>query len=395
MKKILTLIMGMIALSGCFSDRKLPECYKDPAYRDKVLLANKVTSYGRDSQQALFEDMRYAFLAEERELAIAEKSSMDAFKGTLKNVSEEDLKFMKYIYKEYAQLAVIAEYAYKDSDVQLPKGWVDMVEEDPSLASIMSVYAAESNLSTGLKCSLLSKDGRQVLAFAGTDFPADWKDFKQVLDFAKDAYEDLDGAFNDNATQVAIASDLVEKLIFEKKVDKDRLEFTGHSLGGRLASEMAARYGRPAVVFNAAGVAPGMYGKYEEIRSEAHQDWKGYIVDITSANDQLTCLQKYISGSSDPYLSALASGASSDRNVVENLLSIGKSIWNLVTDKAASRSDIFETISSVMGDYYNRDYRALGANLVLRESMSGHSIKPLSDYLEARSEACAKELRRR
>lgn len=387
--------MGVIALSGCFSDRKLPECYKDPAYRDKVLLANNVASYGRDTQQALFEDMRYAFLAEERELAIAESSSMNAFKASLKDVSEEDLKFMKYVYKEYAQLAVVSEYAYKDSDVQLPKGWVDMAQEDPSLDSIMRVYADESHLSTGLKCSLLSKDDRHVLAFAGTDFPADWKDFKQVLDFAKDAYEDLDGAFNDDANQVAIASGLVEKLILEKKVDKDRLEFTGHSLGGRLASEMAARYGRPAVVFNAAGVAPGMYGRYEAIRAETPQEWKGYIVDITSANDQLTCLQKYLSGSSDPYMSALASGVSSDSSVVENLLSIGKSIWNIVTDKAASSSDIFETISSVMGDYYNRDYRALGANLILRESMSGHSIKPLSDYLEARSDACAKELRRR
>lgn len=395
MKKLLVLIMGIIVVSGCFSDRNLPECYRDPAYRDSVLLANNVTSYGKEASQSLFEDMRYAFLAEAKEMTAAEETSLVTYKSGLEGVSEEDLKFMKYLYKEYAELAVVAEYVYKDSQVQLPEGWTDMAESDPQVDSIIKRYADETSFALGLKCSLLSKDDRYVLAFAGTDFPADWKDFKQVMHFIRDAYEDIDGAFSDDASQVALASALVERLLFENKVSKDRLEFTGHSLGGRLASEMAARFGCPATVFNAAGVSPSLYSEYEAMRTGASKGWRGYIVDITSANDQLTCLQKYVSGSSDPYLSAFASQASSDKGVVENLLSLGKNLWDLVTDQATSRSTIFESIAAVMGDYYNRDYRAIGAHLNIEESMSGHSIKPLADYLNARSEACAKELKRR
>ena len=49
-----------------------------------------------------------------------------------------------------------------------------------ALAVDLDALEADIFLSIGLKCSLLSKDGRYVLAFAGTDVPADWKDFNQA-----------------------------------------------------------------------------------------------------------------------------------------------------------------------------------------------------------------------
>ena len=105
---------------------------------------------------------------------------------------------------------------------------------------------------------------------------------------------------------------------------------------------MAVRYARPATVFNAAGVAPNLYGQYETMRTHTPEGWKGYIVDITSANDFLTNLQTYATGLSE-----------------------------------------------------NRDFRSIGAHLHLGECQTGHSISPMSSYLYARSEACEKELKSR
>ena len=334
--------MSAVAVAGCLSDREIPECYKDPAYRDSVLLANNVTSYEKDTKQEVLDDMRDALLKYGDETAVEEGAPALAYDGINEGVSEDDLRFLSYVYKEYAELAVISEYAYKDTEVPLPEGWTDLGLADAEVASIIDQYAEDGVLSIGLKCSLLSKDDRYVLAFAGTDLPSDWKDFNQVLSFLKDAYENVTGAFRDDAFQVNIASALVEKLIAAGKVSVDSLEFTGHSLGGRLACEMSVRYARPAVVFNAAGVAPSLYGKYEATRADAPDGWKGYIVDITSANDMLTRLQKFATGLSE-----------------------------------------------------NRDYRSIGAHLHLSESMTGHAIAPLSASLYARSEACKNELKSR
>ncbi len=320
---------------------EIPECYKDPAYRDSRLLAAGVTSYVKETREGVLDDMQDALAAYRREASM-EVLPRIAHDSALEGVSEEDLYFLSYIYNEYAELAVVSEYAYRDAEILLPEGWIDMGDADAEIASLISQYAQEGLLSIGLKCSLLSKDDRHVLAFAGTDLPADWKDFNQVLNFLKDAYENVTGAFRDDAFQVNVASSLVEKLIATGKVGLESLEFTGHSLGGRLACEMAVRYARPAVVFNAAGVAPGLYGKYETMRAAAADDWKGYIVDITSANDLLTRLQRFATG--------LAEG---------------------------------------------RDYRSIGVHLPLSESMTGHSIAPLSACLYARSEACRKELKSR
>lgn len=316
---------------------EIPQCYKDPAYRDSRLLALGVTSYARETKEGVLEDVRNAILEYGAGTANSESVPALTYGAGNEGFSEEDLRFLNYVYKEYAEIAVVSEYAYKDAEVLLPEGWTDLGMADVEVASIIAQYAEEGFLSIGLKCSLLSKDDRYVLAFAGTDLPADWKDFNQVLNFLKDAYENVTGAFRDDAFQVNIASALVEKLLAAGKMDVDRLEFTGHSLGGRLASEMAVRYGRPAVVFNAAGVAPSLYRQYETVRAEAPEDWKGYIVDITSANDLLTRLQRFATGLSEA-----------------------------------------------------RDYRSIGAHMHLSESMTGHGIAPLSACLYARSEACKK-----
>lgn len=316
MRKFLVFIMTALTLTGCLSPKGIPDSFKDPQYRDSLLLASGVASY---------------------DLNINPNVSVD-----VKSMSDEILRFLTYIYEEYAQLAVMSDYVYKDADVTLPDGWVDLSNSNLEVASIINQFTEDSFLSVGLKCSLLAREDRFVLAFAGTDLPEDWKDFKQIMNFLKDAYENVSGAFRNDAFQVNVASILVDKLVAEGKVSLDNLEFTGHSLGGRIASEMAVRYARPATVFNAAGVSPGLYGQYETMRTHTPEGWKGYIVDITSANDFLTNLQTYATGLSE-----------------------------------------------------NRDFRSIGAHLHLGECQTGHSISPMSSYLYARSEACEKELKSR
>lgn len=341
-KKLFAFIIMAATVTGCLSRKGIPEEYKDSAYRDSVLLACGVTSYRKDTKQETLEDVRDVILSAQDENLVSAQDAVAEYGKGLVNESDENLRFLKYIYKEYAELAIVSEYAYKDAAVQLPEGWIDLGESDPETAAIISLYAEDGFLSIGLKCSLLARDDRYVLAFAGTDMPADWKSFSQILNFLKDAYENISGAFRDDAFQVNIASALVERLIAEGKVSLDDLEFTGHSLGGRIASEMAARYARPATVFNAAGVAPSLYGQYEAVRADAPEGWKGHVVDITSANDFLTRIQKFATGMSEV-----------------------------------------------------RDYCSIGAHLHLDECLTGHSIGPMSTYLYARSEACAKELKSR
>ena len=205
------------------------------------------------------------------------------------------------------------------------------------------------------------------------------------MGFLADAYEDVDGALNEDATQVGKAAKMVEGLVENCGIPLDKLEFTGHSLGGRLASEMAVKFDCPAVVFNAAGVSPAVYESYMLQRKSPANPRAGYIIDITSANDPLTCAQKYMSGSSDPYLSSLAGMVTEDKDLASSLLSLGKKALGKAVDYVSEKSGVLESLMSTAEEYYNRDYKALGARLMVAENMGGHGIRPLVEALRQRS----------
>ena len=357
----------------------------DPAYRDSLLVANHTMSYGVAKGEEPFDEAYYAFVAGEKEMQKASGLAMEAFRKSVSAMSEEERKYMKDCYGDFADLATMAEYAYKDSDVALPQGWTDMDVQNPKVKETIETYCAAGLLSAGLKCSLLSKGDRYVLAFAGTDFPADWKNPTQIMGFLADAYEDVDGALNEDATQVGKAAKMVEGLVENCGIPLDKLEFTGHSLGGRLASEMAVKFDCPAVVFNAAGVSPAVYESYMLQRKSPANPRAGYIIDITSANDPLTCAQKYMSGSSDPYLSSLAGMVTEDKDLASSLLSLGKKALGKAVDYVSEKSGVLESLMSTAEEYYNRDYKALGARLMVAENMGGHGIRPLVEALRQRS----------
>ena len=377
MKRFLLGVFAALLLFGCASnvdkDSELPLYYTDMEYRETALLDKGMVYYGNDPQEEAFDDMYYTFIADAKAKIKASEMSMADLKVLAASQSEEDRAFLKYVFNDYADLAVMADYAYKDDVVELPDGWTDLAVGDQKLADIISKYTIQDNRPTGLKCSLMGKNNRRVLVFAGTDFPSIWTDVTQVMDFIVDAYEDVNGALTSEASQAALAKALVDELLSEGYVSKDVLEFAGHSLGGRLASDMAVKYGCPAVLFNAAGVSPDVYAEYEAARNATEKNKRGFIVDIVAANDPLTCAQKYMSGSSDPFVSATAKALGVDREIVGNLLSSGLDVLGYVSGE-------------YVNEYYNRDYRALGAMMPIRENMSGHGIKPLAAALRARAE---------
>ena len=119
-------------------------------------------------------------------------------------------------------------------------------------------------------------------------------------------------------------------------------------------------------------------------------------MDVIAANDPLTCAQKYMSGSSDPFVSTAANALSVEKKTVENVLALGAGMLEIVADNVSGGSKVMDAVKGLsdsyggtVDKYYERDYRALGAMMPIRENMGGHGIKELSAALRARAELCA------
>ena len=391
MKKLLLTACAALMLAACAQEDKSA----DPHLRDRALLEAGLSYYGEDPDDDTFDDMYYAFAADDNEMEDAADDARRAFKAKVKKLPEKSRSYLKSVFNDLADLAVLANYSYKDSKVDLPKGWTDLGEQDPKIAGILKNTSASSFLASGLKCSLVAKGDRKVLVFAGTDFPSDWSSFDQITDFFVDAYEDVYGALNSDASQVKRAEKVVKELLDAGYVDLGNLEFAGHSLGGRLASEMAVKYGCPAVVFNAAGVSPDVYQIYEDARDSADELWRGYILDVVSANDPLTVSQKYMSGKNDPIATKVAKVLSTDNNTVDEVVSLGLDLLGVVVDKVTGSTQVTDAVRGLTNEYgevverlHERDYRAIGAVLPLRENLEGHGIGSMVETLRERARTC-------
>ena len=139
-----------------------------------------------------------------------------------------------------ADYARLAQAAYETGD-PIPDGWRKI--SDDELAEL-GIDPSELDTKYGMQATVYQNaDGKYVLAFRGTEL-----DREPGKDLGNDI---AGGAFT--SFQVNEAINVSTKLA--KAVGPENLDFTGHSLGGELASVAAIATGGQAVTFNAAGVS--------------------------------------------------------------------------------------------------------------------------------------------
>ena len=144
-----------------------------------------------------------------------------------------------------ADYARLAQAAYENGD-PIPDGWRKI--SDDELAELGIDPSELDHTITGMQATIYQNaDGKYVLAFRGTELDRE---------LPQDGLSDFYGSGLSSirvSPQVMNAISLSTKLA--KAVGPENLDFTGHSLGGELASVAAIATGGQAVTFNAAGVS--------------------------------------------------------------------------------------------------------------------------------------------
>ena len=175
--------------------------------------------------------------------------------------------------KENLRRAELAACIY--SGGRCPADWQRVT---PASLNIDDKYFQSRYFQTGLFYH--PGDNRYVLAFRGTDEGFDW----------------FDNGFNAMgipANQYARASRLADRVAEALQVQKPgaTLEYTGHSLGGGLATVAALTTGRHATVFNPASLHANQANWLGISLDDA-----GYLVDVlTLGGDIVTRLQRIVS----------------------------------------------------------------------------------------------------
>ena len=141
-----------------------------------------------------------------------------------------------------ADYARLAQAAYETGD-PIPDGWRKVDAEE---LKKLGIDPSELDTESGMQASVYQNaDGKYVLAFRGTELGL-------TVEGAKDVGNDILGG-TVTSFQVNDAISLSTKLA--KAVGRENVDFTGHSLGGELASAAALATGGAAVTFNAAGLS--------------------------------------------------------------------------------------------------------------------------------------------
>ena len=139
-----------------------------------------------------------------------------------------------------ADYARLAQAAYETGD-PIPDGWRKVDAEE---LKKLGIDPSELNTEHGMQASVYQNaDGKYVLAFRGTE---------PDRELGKDVGNDIAGGVF-TSFQVNEAINVSTKLA--KAVGRENVDFTGHSLGGELASAAALATGGTAVTFNAAGLS--------------------------------------------------------------------------------------------------------------------------------------------
>lgn len=176
-----------------------------------------------------------------------------------------------------------------DHEARIPAGWSEVSSKDLEKLGIDPAELREKG-GNGFSATLYRDlDGRYVLAFAGTD-----------LNGPADIGNDVLGAVatSPQVGQACGLSTLVVDKLTQNGVPVSDISFTGHSLGGELASSASVATGRPAVTFNAAGLSDL---SFEVARAQrvlttrelpSRHDAEGMVHAYTATSDPLTKFQE-------------------------------------------------------------------------------------------------------
>jgi len=206
------------------------------------------------------------------------------WKKECEQTDTETLSYRLSYYQTFEEMALLSLHSYPAKQNE----YSDAFEK--SGYEKIQFWSGEGISGWGFDCTLYKKGDNYYLAFAGTD---------SYLDGAGSW---LQGAFTPTLTQSRMALEIMEELKSKEGFLMDKLIVTGHSLGGRLAAEVAIEYGVPAYTFNAAGVS--METK-ERLEKEGKWNNPANIINIQAGNDELTFVQNAISvgtGSKNPYV---------------------------------------------------------------------------------------------
>ena len=141
-----------------------------------------------------------------------------------------------------ADYARLAQAAYETGD-PIPDGWRKVDAEE---LKKLGIDPSELDTANGMQATIYQNaDGKYVVAFRGTELGL-------TVEGLKDVAADVQGAAG-VSHQVEDAMNLSTKLA--QAVGRENVDFTGHSLGGELASAAALATGGAAVTFNAAGLS--------------------------------------------------------------------------------------------------------------------------------------------
>ncbi|MGR5149095.1 phospholipase [Photobacterium alginatilyticum] len=191
-----------------------------------------------------------------------------------------------------AEKALLAEHIYSDGPMPPDSGWRQASEQElqKSGFSKKDFKIKDSQFKAGLyipEPSVFGDEAAPVVVFKGTSGMEDWKNnLQQGLDFHSDYYEKA-VELGDIARQRGIPVD-----------------FSGHSLGGGLASAAGKTASRETTTFNAAGLHKNTIPRYvPEVVPAGDNIVTGYRID----GELLTFIQEDI-----PLVSHFAADAARD-----------------------------------------------------------------------------------
>ncbi|ABD70431.1 hypothetical protein Rfer_2717 [Rhodoferax ferrireducens T118] len=166
-----------------------------------------------------------------------------------------------------------------DNDAPTPTGWKVLTQYD------MSDFGP--NASTGLSARVYQNTatGEVVISYGGTEFNT--SSYGLAADFLNG---NMPLAIGDASAQALEAAKLYQRVKADATLS-DNITFTGHSLGGGLASVMAVWFDRPAYVFAAA-----------PFQKSADSTQATTLADIFSLNRALPNVRFQLGSTADPAL---------------------------------------------------------------------------------------------